>query len=106
MANISQVRGALLEEAVLYLLGKTGYDVFDHHSSKLGPGLRSGHSGLDVEGRGSWHQIDALAEFSASPAFMYPLRLIVEAKCYRANRPVGIEVVRNSVGVLKDISEN
>lgn len=37
---------------------------------------------------------------------MYPLRLMVEAKCYQKHRTVGIEVVRNSVGVLKDISEN
>jgi len=37
---------------------------------------------------------------------MYPLHLMVEAKCYAADRPVGVEVARNSVGVLKDISEN
>ncbi|MBK6657205.1 MAG: hypothetical protein IPG43_03180 [Proteobacteria bacterium] len=36
---------------------------------------------------------------------MYPLSLIVEAKCYTKN-PVGLEVVRNALGVLKDISEN
>jgi hypothetical protein len=37
---------------------------------------------------------------------MYPLHLMVEAKCYASHRPVGVEVPRNSVGVLKDISEN
>jgi len=31
---------------------------------------------------------------------------MVEAKCYARGRPVGIEVARNAVGVLKDISEN
>ncbi|ELV7515499.1 hypothetical protein QMU85_000453 [Photobacterium damselae] len=36
---------------------------------------------------------------------MFPLRLLVEAKCY-PNQRVGIPVVRNSVGVLKYISEN
>ena len=36
---------------------------------------------------------------------MYPLRIIVEAKC-RAEEPVGIDVVRNSLGVLRDVTEN
>lgn len=106
MANISQARGALLEEAILFLLEKVGYETIDQHSSILDDSLRAGSSGLDVRGRGAWHQIDALASFRSSPAFMYPLRLMVEAKCYQAGRPVGIEVARNSVGVLKDISEN
>ncbi|PTO72559.1 hypothetical protein [Vibrio splendidus] len=106
MANISQARGALLEEAILFLLEKVGYETIDQHSSLLDDSLRVGSSGLDVRGRGAWHQIDALASFRSSPAFMYPLRLMVEAKCYQASRPVGIEVARNSVGVLKDISEN
>lgn len=106
MANISQVRGALLEEAVLYLLEKFGYETIEPFSAYTDESLRGGHSGLEVRGRGSWHQIDALAAFRSSPAFMYPLRLMVEAKCYQEKRPVGIEVVRNAVGVLKDISEN
>jgi len=106
MANISQVRGALLEEAILFLLEKVGYETINQNTSILDDSLRAGSSGLDVRGRGAWHQIDALASFRSSPAFMYPLRLMVEAKCYQASRPVGIEVARNSVGVLKDISEN
>lgn len=106
MANISQVRGALLEEAVLYLLEKFGYITIEANPAIPDSSLRGGHSGLDVRGRGSWHQIDALAAFISSPAFMYPLRLMVEAKCYQKHRTVGIEVVRNAVGVLKDISEN
>ncbi len=98
----------MLEEAVLYLLEKVGYRTIDSHAFELKKesGIRSGHSGLEVQGRGTWHQLDALASFEYSPAFMYPLRLIVEAKCYRNNRPVGVEVIRNAVGVLKDISEN
>ncbi len=106
MANISQVRGALLEEAVLYLLDKFGYETIEASSAHRDESLRGGHSGFEVRGRGSWHQIDALASFRSSPAFMYPLRLMVEAKCYQKHRTVGIEVVRNAVGVLKDISEN
>jgi len=102
MMPLPAIRGVLLEELVLHLLGLVGYRVV-----KAGDeGTRSGHSGLEVCGRGEWHQIDALAAFDRTPAFMYPLRLVLEAKCYARRRPVGIEVARNAVGVLKDISEN
>lgn len=105
MPTAGQIRGALLEVAVLHLLEKVGYKVIRKRSdTAIGDGLRDGHSGLDVEGRGSWHQIDALAEWEHSPAFVHPIRLLVEGKCY--DKRVGIDVVRNAVGVLKDISEN
>lgn len=106
MANIPQIRGVLLEEAILYLLEKVGYEIIDVDPTVPDSSLRAGRAGLEVRGRGSWHQIDALASFISSPAFMYPLRLMVEAKCYKKDRPVGIDVARNAVGVLKDISEN
>jgi len=35
---------------------------------------------------------------------MYPLRLLVEAKCNQ--KKVSVPVIRNAVGVIKDISEN
>jgi hypothetical protein len=101
--HISAARGAILEELVLHLLAKVGYRTVQADKTE---GTRDGHSGLEVKGRGAWHQIDALAAFDRTPAFMYPLRVMVEAKCYSAGSSVGIEVVRNSVGVLKDISEN
>lgn len=93
---------------MLFLLRKVGYETYDpaallpHHADHF----RAGHSGLEVRGRGTWHQLDAFALWKHSPAFMYPLHLMVEAKCYASHRPVGVEVPRNSVGVLKDISEN
>lgn len=106
MAKIHHIRGALLEEAVLFLLSKVGYRVVRQPADSIDPtDLHRGSSGLEIEGRGSYHQIDALAEFSLSPAFMHPLRLLVEAKFYERER-VGIHIVRNSVGVQKDISEN
>lgn len=109
MATIPQIRGALLEEIVLYLLESVGYRTIRLQPLSSNPlpfAIRGGASGLEVQGRGTWHQIDALAACDRTPAFMYPLRLIVEAKCYKRNRPVKIEIVRNVVGVLKDISEN
>jgi hypothetical protein len=100
--HISAARGAILEELILHLLTMVGYRVVQSGEE----GTRGGHSGLEVKGRGAWHQIDALAAFDRTPAFMYPLRLMVEAKCYSANSPVELGIVRNSVGVLKDIAEN
>jgi len=100
MASNAQVRGALLEEAVSWLLKRVGYRVLTSSDE----GVIPGGAGLEVQGRGSRHQIDSLAQFDGTPAFMYPLRLLVEAKCLKS--PVGIHVVRNAVGVIKDISEN
>ncbi len=100
MATLAGIRGALLEEIVLYLLKQAGYSILDEHA----PDIRQGHSGLELEGRGEKHQVDAIVSYEYTPAFIYPIRLIVEAKAYAKN--IGIEVVRNGVGVLKDINEN
>ncbi len=102
MALITQIRGVLLEEIVLHLLEKVGYRIVNSGQD----GTRIGRAGLEIQGRGEWHQVDALAAFDYTPSFMYPLRLIVEAKCYSIRYPVQIEVVRNSLGVLRDITEN
>ena len=102
MASITQIRGLLLEEIVLYLLEKVGYRIINSGAD----GTRIGSVGLEVQGRGEWHQIDALAAFDYTPSFMYPLRLIVEAKCYNIRHPVQIEVASNSLGFLRDLTEN
>lgn len=100
--GLSGVRGLVLEEVVLHLLRLVGY----RPVSAGDEGTRKGAAGLEVQGRGEWHQADAFASFDRTPAFMYPLRLVVEAKCYARTSPVGLPVVRNMVGVLKDLSEN
>lgn len=101
MATIGQIRGMLLEEVVLNLLGKVGYRtvVPGEDGTRLGP------AGLQLRGRGTWHQIDALAALDHGPAFTYPIRLLVEAKCY-VRYPVDVSTIRNCVGVLRDVSEN
>ncbi len=105
MPKVCQIRGAILEELVLELLKRAGYRILDEGD---GVELRSGSNGLEIQGRGEWHQVDALVSYDFTPAFIYPLRLIVEAKAYLPSRggKVGIEAVRNAVGVLKDINEN
>ncbi len=103
MATIGQIRGMLLEEAILYLLRWSGYKTVEIVGTD--PTLHKGSAGMEVRGRGGIHQIDAIADLSFGFPFSYPQRLLVEAKCYAPDEPVGIEVARNSVGVAKDASE-
>jgi hypothetical protein len=103
MASLPNLRGLLLEEAVLYLLSRTVYKtVFEKGTD---PTLGNNSAGLTVRGRGSIHQIDAIADSLIHHPFSYPQRLLVEAKCLALKTPVGLDVVRGAVGVLKDVSE-
>jgi len=100
MASIKQIRGSLLEEVVLLLLARSGY-----RRILVGEeGTRNGRAGLEVEGRGTVHQIDALVTPVHSHAFVYPIRLLVEAKCEA--KPLGLAVVRSVVGSVFDINQN
>jgi Restriction endonuclease len=101
MATVAQVQGMLLEEVLLHLLRSCGYEPVINVGND--PTLSRGRSGLEVRGRGENHQIDAIADFRIPQPFTNPSRLLVEAKF--KNSPAGIEVVRNAVGVLKDVSE-
>ena len=102
MADPNQIRGALLEEAVLWLLEFSGYKTVVNAGND--PTLQDGPAGLEVRGRGSNHQIDAVADFSIGQPFSHAQRLLAEAKAYETAR-VGLGVVRNAVGVHKDVSE-
>lgn len=97
--NLAQVRGAVLEELVLHLLSMAGYRVVGIGEE----GTREVSAGLAIAGRGAWHQADALAAMDFSPPFTYPLRLVVEAKCQK--HPVSLPVIRNAVGLQKDVIE-
>src|SRR5579872_1056617 len=103
MIKPGQIRGMLLEEAVLHLLQRSGYRTVD--ACGIDPTLCNVGAGLAVRGRGSEHQIDAIADFVVHQPFSNPQRLLVESKCYGSNYKVGIEVVRNAIGVLKDVAE-
>jgi len=97
----STLRGMLLEEAILYILSKTGYSpIFKKNGD---PSLNDGHSGLEVLGRGAKHQIDAVADFQYTPPFCNQQRLLIEAK-FKGGK-TGIDIVRNATGVHKDVSE-
>lgn len=108
MLSTEKIRGLVLEEIILVLLGKAGYRILTKQDDPLI--FRNGNAGLEVQGRGEWHQIDALVGYDHTPAFLFPIRLGVEAKAYfptnKSKRKVGIETIRNAVGVVKDINEN
>lgn len=103
-----QVKGVLLEEFVLRLLANAGYRLLDDGENSSDIKKESG--GLYLQGRGDWHQTDALVAYDYTPAFIYPIRLIVEAKAYSTsssnNGKVGLNIIRNAVGILKDVNEN
>ena len=97
----NQLHGAVLEEAILYLLQYSGYNIVVGKGRD--PSLNDGKSGLEVLGRGAWHQIDSVADFKLTPPFSNPQRLLIEAKYY--SDKVGLPIIRNAAGVLKDVSE-
>lgn len=109
MAKKSQIKGALLEEALLYLLEDSNYQVVRNvpNINQIDPTLENRGNGINVIGRGERHQIDAIANYLSPPRFSYPIRLLCEAKYSSdVNDPVGIDVIRNAVGVRKDVEEN
>jgi len=104
--GISQIQGAIFEEVVAVLLGNTGYRrVTSRHYGIDDTISINGNGEIFVEGRGAQHQVDVLMDFPFTPSFNYPIRMFVEAKCYREENTIPIHIVRNAVGTLKDIQE-
>jgi hypothetical protein len=93
----------LLEESLLRFLESSGYKTI--LATGTDSTLLSGPAGLKVRGRGSDHQIDAIADFQIPPPFSHPQRLLVEAKCLDPGKRVGLSILRGALGTLKDVSE-
>ncbi len=101
--STNQLRGKIFEDLIKIILKKHGYvGVPEALTSSYGLHQKNGITRL--KGRGAKHQIDALGQFDFQIPFVYPIRLISEAKCL--NKKVGLGIVRNFVGVIKDVSEN
>lgn len=93
------IRGVIFEIIIKKLLEKNDYENLQQNGQTIETGK--------IKGRGVWHQIDAFGKFSYTIPFIYPIRLIAEAKWFEGKRKkAGLDTVRNFVGVLKDISEN
>src|SRR5260221_10393306 len=103
MVGAPQLHGVLLEEAILRLLHASGYRTV--HNDGSDPTLGTCAAGLEVAGRGCHHQIDAVADFLLAHPFSHPQRLLVEAKFHNKGGRVGLTVIRNALGVLKDVGE-
>jgi len=84
-----QVRGLFFEQLVRKLVNLSGY-------RRVSTGF--------VTGRGEQHQIDAFGKYGFTVPFVYPIRLICEAKWL--DKGVHLNHVRDFEGVIKDISEN
>ncbi len=96
------LRGYVLEELIAYLLRNNGYHLISNPAHDRAA-LSGGANGLRVRGRGAEHQADALGELTVPTPFMLPVRLFCEAKYL--NHKVGLEVIRNALGVLNDVNE-
>src|SRR5579862_7849836 len=103
MAYQAVLQGYLLEEALAWMLRKTGYRLLQHEDDDPAE-LRMPGNTLLVKGRGADHQVDVLGEFALTPAFSLPVRMFLEAKFKDA--PCGLPVVRNAHGVISDVNEN
>lgn len=103
MVGRESLKGFILEEIIAYLIQNTGYNLLVDPVQDSRELDRRGN-GLVVKGRGAVHQADVLGQLVWIPAFTFPLRLFVEAKC--RNAKTGIPDVRNAVGILDDINQN
>lgn len=103
MVGRASLKGYLLEEIIAYLIQNTGYNLLVDPIQDSRELEKKGN-GLVVKGRGAVHQADVIGQLAWIPAFTFPIRLFVEAKC--TNNKTGIPEVRNAVGVLADINQN
>jgi hypothetical protein len=86
----------------MFLLSRTGYRIVENGED----GTRMGPAGMELRGRGEWHQIDALVTPLYSLPFIYPLRLMVEAKCYAKERKTDVRIVRAAIGTALDVNQS
>jgi len=98
-----QIAGALLEEAILHILRSGGYTALTNLGDD--PTIIPTAPPVTIKGRGTKHQIDAVADPLFTHSFMNPTRLLIEAKAYSVGNKVGIDIVRNALGTLIDLSE-
>ncbi len=101
--QITQFKWYILEEVVAYLLKSSWYKIISNPGA-WDSKLKLKHNWLNLEWRWWLHQIDTLWEFKRNLFFTNPIRLIIEAKFKWAKQ--WIDVVRNTIWILKDINEN
>jgi hypothetical protein len=78
--SATALSGYILEELIAYLIRNTGYRLLVDAAQDADE-LKNLANGLNIIGRGALHQVDVLGELAWIPAFTFPLRLVIEAKC-------------------------
>lgn len=101
----SQAKGYLLEIVLAKLLKVNGYDLVTSTDNEDNEIVNLPRNGLNIKGRGAYHQFDSLGTFRITPPFTHPIRLFLEAKFYTSNK-VSIDRVRMGIGILQDVNTN
>lgn len=99
-----KLKGYLLELVLAKLLKQNNYIPVDstHEPKKRVRENRKGF--IEFKGRGCWHQIDLPFDYNRKVPFIYPIRLLGEAKFHK--KAIDKTYIREYIGVLKDIQEN
>lgn len=97
-----RLKGYMWESVVLKLLAENGFDELQTVDGTRTRRLRAFF--LEMRGRGSWHQIDCPCDYKHFIPFINPIRLLGEVKFH--TQRVDKALIREFIGVLKDIHEN
>lgn len=98
----AKLRGYLLEIVIAKLLYENGFLEITQESPER---VRIPWVGfVEFKGRGGWHQIDCPFDYTNYLPFINPIRLLAEVKFYKSK--IQKNIIRESIGVLKDIQEN
>ncbi|MBO9684536.1 MAG: hypothetical protein J7502_18025, partial [Flavisolibacter sp.] len=96
-----QLKGTLLEYLIRQLLQNCGFSAVkpDGHYiyEQRGTGL------FFINGKGAAHDADVLMDPPIQLPFSYPSRILFECKAYETT--IGLNVVRNALGLRYDINE-
>lgn len=99
-----KVRGSLFETVLRILLEKSGFHMVWPGPENAGRVRMNRANFVELKGRGGWHQIDCPFDYGGFIPFLYPVRLLGEAKFLQTE--VQKSAIRSLIGVLKDIQEN
>lgn len=97
----SRLKGYMFETILMKLLKNNNFLAVEERSDKIRENRRNF---IEVRGRGTWHQIDCLCDYSVLLPFMFPIRMLGEVKFH--SNSISKEKVREFIGVVKDIQEN
>lgn len=101
MMTSGQLKGTLLEYLVRQLLQNCGFVSVKPDGHYI---YQQNGSGLFfINGKGAAHDADVLMEPPIQLPFAYPSRLLFECKAYK--NTIGLDVVRNALGLRYDINE-